>query len=371
MENGTLSTVAATSRPIVRFEKIHKDFGSFKAVDGVTLDVPNNSFFALLGPSGCGKTTLLRMLAGFEHATSGRILIDGEDMAGIPPNQRPVNMVFQSYAVFPHMTVRENVGYGLKVSGVPKSEMEPRVEEAIDMVKLNLFADRKPDKLSGGQRQRVALARALVKKPKLLLLDEPLSALDKKLREDMQLELVRLQQEVGISFMIVTHDQDEALCLADQIAVMSKGKVLQVAPPWDLYEEPNCRFVADFIGEMNLFEGDMRSAEQGRARLDLKGIGLVDVPWDYPLTPDVALAVRPEKMRLYREEPELGWVRLPGKVAQVAYFGDNSQVFVETDQAGRIVVLRHNQSRSREEPYRAGTECWVAFEPADGIVLTD
>ncbi|HWL67051.1 MAG TPA: ABC transporter ATP-binding protein [Geminicoccus sp.] len=357
--------------PIVRFENIEKSFGSFKAVDGVTLDVPNNSFFALLGPSGCGKTTLLRMLAGFEYPTSGRILIDGEDMAGIPPNKRPVNMVFQSYAVFPHMTVRENVGYGLKVSGVPKSEIEPRVEEAIQMVRLDGFADRKPDKLSGGQRQRVALARALVKKPKLLLLDEPLSALDKKLREDMQLELVRLQQEVGISFVIVTHDQDEALSMADLIAVMNRGKVLQVAPPWDLYEEPNCRFVADFIGEMNLFEGRMLSADGGQARLDLKGIGLVDVPWDYPPTSDVALAVRPEKMRLYREEPELGWVRLPGKVAQVAYFGDNSQVFVETSQAGRVVVLRHNQSRSRDEPYRTGADCWVAFEPTDGIVLSD
>jgi spermidine/putrescine ABC transporter ATP-binding subunit len=357
--------------PIVRFENIEKSFGSFKAVDGVTLDVPNNAFFALLGPSGCGKTTLLRMLAGFEHPTSGRILIDGEDMAGIPPNKRPVNMVFQSYAVFPHMTVRENVGYGLRVSGVPRGEIEPRVEEAIQMVRLDGFADRKPDKLSGGQRQRVALARALVKKPKLLLLDEPLSALDKKLREDMQLELVRLQQEVGISFVIVTHDQDEALSMADLIAVMNRGRVLQVAQPWDLYEEPNCRFVADFIGEMNLFEGRMLSADGGQARLDLKGIGLVDVPWDYPATSDVALAVRPEKMRLYREEPELGWVRLPGKVAQVAYFGDNSQVFVETSQAGRVVVLRHNQSRSRDEPYRAGTDCWVAFEPNDGIVLSD
>ncbi|WP_159716438.1 ABC transporter ATP-binding protein [Geminicoccus flavidas] len=357
--------------PIVRFENIEKSFGSFKAVDGVTLDVPNNSFFALLGPSGCGKTTLLRMLAGFEHPTSGRVLIDGEDMAGIPPNKRPVNMVFQSYAVFPHMTVRENVGYGLRVSGVPRGEIGPRVEDALRMVRLEAFADRKPDKLSGGQRQRVALARALVKKPKLLLLDEPLSALDKKLREDMQLELVRLQQEVGISFVIVTHDQDEALSMADLIAVMNRGKVLQVAPPWDLYEEPNCRFVADFIGEMNLFEGRMLSADGGQARLDLKGIGLVDVPWDYPATSDVALAVRPEKMRLYREEPELGWVRLPGKVAQVAYFGDNSQVFVETSQAGRVVVLRHNQSRSRDEPYRTGTDCWVAFEPTDGIVLSD
>jgi spermidine/putrescine ABC transporter ATP-binding subunit len=279
--------------PIVRFENVRRSFGSFHAVDGISLDVPNNAFFALLGPSGCGKTTLLRMLAGFEHPTAGRILIDGEDMAGIPPNRRPVNMVFQSYAVFPHMSVRENVGYGLKVSGVPRSEIDPRVEEALHMVKLEAFADRKPDKLSGGQRQRVALARALVKKPKLLLLDEPLSALDKKLREDMQLELVRLQQEVGISFVIVTHDQDEALSMADLIAVMNRGKVLQVAPPWDLYEEPNCRFVADFIGEMNLFEGDMLSADGGRARVDLKGIGLVDVPWDYPVTPQIALAVRP------------------------------------------------------------------------------
>ena len=375
MSESRLATATpATSRaPIVRFENVVKSFGSFTAVDHVTLDVPHNAFFALLGPSGCGKTTLLRMLAGFEHPTSGRILIDGEDMAGIPPNKRPVNLVFQSYAVFPHMSVRENVGYGLKVAGVPKNEIDPRVAEAIAMVKLDQFADRKPDKLSGGQRQRVALARALVKKPKLLLLDEPLSALDKKLREDMQLELVRLQQEVGISFVIVTHDQDEALSMADLIAVMNKGKVLQVAPPWDLYEEPNSRFVADFIGEMNLFEGVMTSADQvqKRARLDLKGVGLVDVGWEYPPISDVALAVRPEKMRLYRDEPELGWVRLPGTVAQVAYFGDNSQVFVQTEQAGRLAVLRHNQSRSRDEPYKTGQACWVAFDPADGIVLTD
>ena len=225
-----------SAAPIVRIEDVTKRFGEVVAVDRVSLDIRPGEFFALLGPSGCGKTTLLRMLAGFEQQSEGRILIDGQDMAGVQPNRRPVNMVFQSYAVFPHMTVFDNVAYGLKVSRMPRPEIGPRVEEALAMVRLDGYDERKPDQLSGGQRQRVALARALVKRPKVLLLDEPLSALDKKLREDMQLELVRLQHEVGITFVIVTHDQEEALSMADRIAVMDRGRVLQVASPDELYE---------------------------------------------------------------------------------------------------------------------------------------
>ena len=247
--------------PIIEISNVTKRFGSVvTAVDDVTLDIQPGEFFALLGPSGCGKTTLLRMLAGFETPTTGEVRIAGKDMAGVPPNRRDVNMVFQSYAVFPHMTVAENVGYGLKVTATPRAEIESRVEEALGLVQLEGYGERKPDQLSGGQRQRVALARALVKKPQVLLLDEPLSALDAKLREAMQLELVGLQHAVGITFVIVTHDQDEALSMADRIAVMDSGRVRQVAPPEELYEFPSSRFVADFIGKMNLFQGEASSA---------------------------------------------------------------------------------------------------------------
>jgi spermidine/putrescine ABC transporter ATP-binding subunit len=243
------------NEPIIRIEGATKRFGSTAAVDDVSLEIAANEFFALLGPSGCGKTTLLRLLAGLERAGEGRILIDGEDMAGVPPNRRPVNMVFQSYAVFPHMSVAQNVAYGLKVTGVRRAEIQGRVAEALAMVRLDGLDERRPDQLSGGQRQRVALARALIKRPKVLLLDEPLSALDRKLREEMQLELVRLQREVGITFLIVTHDQEEALSMADRIGVMDRGRLLQVAPPQELYESPSCHMVADFIGKMNLFPG--------------------------------------------------------------------------------------------------------------------
>ena len=243
-------------KPIISIRNVYKRFGgSVVAVDNANLEIGEGEFFALLGPSGCGKTTLLRMLAGFENPTEGEIIIDGHRMDGVDPNRRPVNMVFQSYAVFPHMSVLKNVGYGLRVTGVPPEETQKRALEALALVKMERFADRMPNQLSGGQRQRVALARALVKRPRVLLLDEPLSALDAKLREAMQLELVRLQHAVGITFVIVTHDQDEALSMANRIAVMESGKVRQIAAPADLYEFPNSRFVADFIGKMNLFEG--------------------------------------------------------------------------------------------------------------------
>lgn len=248
---------AAPAKTIIRFENVTKRYGKVLAVDDVSLSIDEGEFFALLGPSGCGKTTLLRMLAGFETPSEGRILIDGQDISKVPPNKRPVNMVFQSYAVFPHMTVADNVAYGLKVDGVHAAERDRRVQEALGLVKLDGYGARKPDQLSGGQRQRVALARALVKRPRVLLLDEPLSALDAKLREAMRSELTLLQEKVGITFLFVTHDQDEALAMASRCAVMNRGLLQQVATPSDLYEYPNSRFVADFIGSVNMFEGKL------------------------------------------------------------------------------------------------------------------
>ena len=264
---------------IVSIRNVTKKFpGGVVAVDNVNLDIAQNEFFALLGPSGCGKTTLLRMLSGLETPTAGQINIAGQDMALTPPNKRPTNMVFQSYAVFPHMTVAQNVGYGLKVTGVEASEIKRRVAEGLEMVKLTALADRKPDQMSGGQRQRVALARALVKRPKVLLLDEPLSALDAKLRDDMRLELTRLQETVGITFIIVTHDQDEALSMASRIAVMEKGAVQQVATPSELYEHPKSRFVADFIGKVNLIDAKVLGQSGTAVTCEAKGLGKVELP---------------------------------------------------------------------------------------------
>jgi spermidine/putrescine ABC transporter ATP-binding subunit len=357
--------------PIVRVEALTKRFGPTVAVDRVSLAIAANEFFALLGPSGCGKTTLLRMLAGFETASEGRILIDGEDMGGVVPNRRPVNMVFQSYAVFPHMTVAENVAYGLRVSGTPRAEIGPRVEAALVMVRLEGLEERRPDQLSGGQRQRVALARALIKRPKVLLLDEPLSALDKKLREEMQLELVRLQHEVGITFVIVTHDQEEALSMADRIAVMDRGRILQTAPPDQLYESPNCRMVADFIGTTNLFLGRVLGRADDGIRLDAEGIGELCLPEDGEPGSEVGIAVRPEKVRISHERPENGLIAVPGRVAQLAYFGDYSHVFVEAGPNLRITCYRTNHSRHQAGALAVGDTCWVSWHPADCILLTE
>jgi spermidine/putrescine ABC transporter ATP-binding subunit len=359
--------------PIIRIEGATKRFGSTAAVDDVSLEIAANEFFALLGPSGCGKTTLLRLLAGLERAGGGRILIDGEDMAGVPPNRRPVNMVFQSYAVFPHMSVAQNVAYGLKVTGVPHAEIQGRVAEALAMVRLDGLDERQPDQLSGGQRQRVALARALIKRPKVLLLDEPLSALDRKLREEMQLELVRLQREVGITFLIVTHDQEEALSMADRIGVMDQGRLLQVAPPQELYESPSCRMVADFIGKMNLFPGrviDVRAdalrveSELGELSFERAGLGRPrgDVG-------EVGVAVRPEKIQLLRAPPPDGLIAVHGRVAQLAYLGDASLVYVETAAGRRITCSRPNQRRGTGTPIAVGETCWVAWEPSDCLLL--
>ncbi len=355
---------------IVRIEGVTKRFaGGVTAVDSVDLEIQRGEFFALLGPSGCGKTTLLRMIAGFEIPSEGRVLIDGEDMSTTPPNRRPINMVFQSYAVFPHMTVAKNVAYGLKVEGVAPAEIGPRVEEALALVKLDGYGARLPGQLSGGQRQRVALARALVKQPKVLLLDEPLSALDAKLREAMQLELVRLQHAVGITFVIVTHDQEEALSMADRIAVMDEGVIRQLAPPEVLYEYPNSRFVADFIGKMNLFEGKVITREGARLLLDVAGVGRVSVPCEDDHNGAVGVAIRPEKLHLGRDKPDGHTIALCGVVTNLAYFGESSQVFLTTEEGRSLMISQANASRTTRSGPRKGETLWCWWEPADTLVL--
>jgi spermidine/putrescine ABC transporter ATP-binding subunit len=355
---------------IVRIESVTKRFAGVVAVDDVSLEIRPNELFALLGPSGCGKTTLLRMLAGFERASAGRILIDGEDMARVPPNRRPVNMVFQSYAVFPHMSVADNVAYGLQVTGTPRAEIAPRLRDALAMVRLSGLEERRPDQLSGGQRQRVALARALIKRPKVLLLDEPLSALDRKLRQEMQLELVRLQHDVGITFVIVTHDQEEALSMADRIAVMDHGRILQIAPPGELYEEPNCRMVADFIGTMNLFPARVVGAANPGIRVEAAGLGAFELPAVAPTSGEIGVAVRPEKVRLSREPPGNGAIAVRGRVAQVAYFGDYSHLSIEAAPEIRITCYRTHDSRRDPGGIAEGDICWASWDPADCILLT-
>ncbi|WP_022729907.1 ABC transporter ATP-binding protein [Fodinicurvata sediminis] len=363
-------------RTILSLRGVTKAFGDFIAVEDVNLDIAENEFFALLGPSGCGKTTLLRMLAGFEMPNAGTIHLDGKDMSLQPANKRPVNMVFQSYAVFPHMSVRENVAYGLKVAGVGRSEARDRVEEALQLVKLDSQADKQPDQLSGGQRQRVALARALIKRPRVLLLDEPLSALDAKLREAMQMELVRLRHALGITFIIVTHDQDEALSMADRVAVMNDGQVQQVAAPQTLYEYPSRRFVADFIGKMNLFTGRLEARHEDRLDVRVEGLGPMTAPvvdsTVFEGREELDLAVRPEKVRVTAEAPEgESRVKRQGTVKQVAYYGDMSYVFVTLDGAFTINANVQNEARRNEPALRPGDRVWCSWEARDMLVLQD
>ncbi len=359
------------ARPIISIREVTKVFGgSVTAVDDVSLEIYEGEFFALLGPSGCGKTTLLRMLAGFEIPSGGELLLDGADVSGVPPNKRPINMVFQSYAVFPHMSVFDNVAYGLKITRVAKAEIVQRVEEALELVKLGGYGSRKPDQLSGGQRQRVALARALVKRPRVLLLDEPLSALDAKLREAMQLELVRLRETVGITFVIVTHDQNEALSMANRIAVMESGRVRQVAGPAELYEYPNCRFVADFIGKMNLFEGRVVGLDGNQIKVSVQGLGEVSLPAVEGAQGEVGIAVRPEKLRLDREQPDAGRLSVRGRVSEVAYYGDSSSVFIADALDRTIVANVQNEARSIAPQMSVGDELWCSWDPKDTLVLT-
>jgi len=365
------------SESLIAIEQATKRFGAQVAVDAVSLSIAEGEFFALLGPSGCGKTTLLRLIAGFENADGGTILIDGTDMAGVEPQDRPVGMVFQSYALFPHMNVARNVGYGLRVTGVPRAETERRVAEALALVKLEDLAERMPSQLSGGQRQRVALARALVKRPRVLLLDEPLSALDAKLREQMRQELVRLKHSVGITFIIVTHDQSEALSMADRVAVMEQGRVRQIAAPVELYERPNCRFVAEFIGRVNLFEGQVTSIQdRGRAhqlKIDSEALGSIAIPVNGAAVAVSARAVgvRPEKVRLDILDPGSGRIRVVGQVSEIAYFGDFSQVTLSGDGYRGVTATLSNLSRQAGSTVTIGDRLWASWEPGDMLVLAD
>lgn len=373
------------AKPIITFENVTKRFGKMVAVDNVSLTIHEGEFFSLLGPSGCGKTTLLRMLAGFETPTEGRILIDGQDISNVPPNKRPVNMVFQSYAVFPHMSVADNVAYGLVVDKVGKAERDRRVEEALELVQLGGLGHRKPDQLSGGQRQRVALARALVKRPRVLLLDEPLSALDAKLREQMRTELCTLQEKVGITFIMVTHDQDEALALASRCAVMSRGVLQQVATPSDLYEFPNSRFVADFIGSVNLFEGVLAVDEPSHAVIKSPDLP-VDIFLDHGVTGPrggaVWAAIRPEKIELHKKEgdtpPNLGDCphgtnAVAGVIKHEAYLGGQSTYEVEiatpSGSGRRVKVQRSNLTRWDQEDFKLGETVWLCWHACSPAVL--
>jgi spermidine/putrescine ABC transporter ATP-binding subunit len=357
--------------PIISVRDVSRRFpGGVLALDDVSLDIGEGEFFALLGPSGCGKTTLLRILAGFDYPTEGFVRIGGENVDGVPPNRRPVNMVFQSYAVFPHMSVADNVAYGLRVTGTGRSEAAARVREALELVQLEEYGRRKPHQLSGGQRQRVALARALVKRPKVLLLDEPLSALDAKLREAMQLELVRLQETVGITFIIVTHDQREALSVADRIAVMRDGRVLQLGTPTEIYESPRSRFVAEFIGTMNLFEATALSWEGGRLTAFVNGLGKFDLPCEEDPGTDIGLAVRPEKMRILEAPPDEGLVGVEATVERTAYHGNDSRVFLRTELGVPLEVnLRWDTREGGDHP--ASGRVWVAWRREDTLVLSE
>jgi putrescine transport system ATP-binding protein len=362
------------AKPFITFRNVTKRFGDFTAVDDLTLNIYHREFFALLGASGCGKSTLLRMLAGFERPTSGEIILDGQDIAGIPPYKRPVNMMFQSYALFPHMTVESNIGFGLRQDGMPKNEIAERVTQMLKLVKLEQFAKRKPHQLSGGQRQRVALARSLAKRPKVLLLDEPLGALDKKLREETQFELMDLQQELGLTFVVVTHDQEEAMTMADRIAVMSHGKVIQVATPAEIYEAPNSRFVADFIGDVNILDGKVSANGNGKIELAVnEGFTIRTATGNGPATGSAAgFAIRPEKMKVTRAAPADASVNAAqGEVWDIGYLGDMTVFYVKLDSGKVVKASMLNAQREVEDPIAYDEKVWVSFGETAGVVLKD
>ncbi|MCO4756970.1 MAG: polyamine ABC transporter ATP-binding protein [Oceanospirillaceae bacterium] len=377
------STAAATkevplwkqdgAEPFLKIENVTKMFGEFTAVDNVSLNIYKNELFCLLGGSGSGKSTLLRMLAGFESPTSGRILIDGVDMSGIQPWKRPVNMMFQSYALFPHLTVADNVAFGLKREGVGRSEVKKRVAEMLDMVQLGHLGKRKPNQLSGGQRQRVALARSLIKRPKLLLLDEPLGALDKKLREETQFELINIQEELGVTFVVVTHDQEEAMTLASRIGVMNNGVIVQTDEPHDVYEYPNSRFVAEFVGSVNLFEGQVTQDEPDSVRISSPEAGAtLYVNHGISCAPDqvVHVAIRPEKITISHTRPNQSENCLQGEIEEIAYMGSLSVFKVRLPSGKEVRVTQPNFTRDMGERFTWNDKVFLFWDEDSSVVLT-
>jgi putrescine transport system ATP-binding protein len=361
------------ARPFVRVDRITKKFGDFVAVDDVSLDIYQKEIFCLLGGSGCGKTTLLRMLAGFERPTAGKVYIDGVDVTNMPPYDQAVNMMFQSYALFPHMTVEQNVAFGLKQMKIPKPEVARRVTEMLEMVKLGPFGKRKPHQLSGGQRQRVALARALVTKPKLLLLDEPLAALDKKLREHTQFELINIQESLGVTFIVVTHDQEEAMTLSTRIGVMNHGEIVQVGTPSEIYEYPNSRFVTEFIGSVNMFEGRLTEDEPAYVRIqcdDIEAPIYVDHGVSAAPNATVWAAIRPEKIHLGRQQPEGPDNWTMGVVRDIAYMGDLSVYLLRLDSGKVIRVTQPNSYRHAEDRITWDERVYLSWHASSPVVVT-
>ena len=359
-------------KPLIQFKGVTKCFGDFTAIDDLTQDIYEREFFALLGPSGCGKTTMMRMLAGFDNPTKGQILIAGQDMAGIPPNERAVNMMFQSYALFPHLTIWENIAFGLKRMGMPKDQLSARVEEMLRLTRLTKFAKRKPHQISGGQRQRVALARSLARAPKLLLLDEPLGALDKKLREETQFELMDIQEKTGTTFVIVTHDQEEAMTVASRVAVMDEGRIMQVATPANIYEEPNSVYVADFIGDVNIIQGKaQRTGDDG-----------YDIHWAEGYEPFHAktparlddgqtayIAIRPEKITVSSEKPEGAVNAIKGTIVDIGYLGNISTYHVKIPGGLMVKAQATNTRRLSRRGFTWEDEVWLSWTQTAGSVL--
>ena len=359
----------------IRIRSVSKLFGDFVAIDDVSLDIAQGELFSILGGSGCGKTTLLRILAGFEQPTRGRVEIDGVDVTDIPAYDRPVNMMFQSYAIFPHMSVEKNISYGLRKDKVGSAEIAQRVDEVIELVQLGDFRKRDPDQLSGGQRQRVALARALIKRPKVLLLDEPLAALDKKLREHTQFELMNIQHELGITFVVVTHDQEEAMTLSTRIAVMNKGRLLQVGEPREIYEYPETRFVADFIGTINTFEGRVSSVDEQHIQVNCETAGgdlMAFNEHELKSGDKVCIAVRPEKIFISRDPPENSEdIRIRGTVDDLGYLGNLSLYRVRLESGKVILVSQQNRQRSAKRSIEWEEQIWVSWRPRSSIVLVN
>ena len=361
-----------TAKPLIRFSNVTKQFGDFTAVRNLTLDIYEHEFFALLGPSGCGKTTMMRMLAGFEDPSSGQIELAGQDIVPVPPNKRAVNMMFQSYALFPHLNVWDNIAFGLRRAAMPKDALRARVEEMLKLTRLERFARRKPHQISGGQRQRVALARSLAKSPRLLLLDEPMGALDKKLRQDTQFELMDIQEKTGTTFVIVTHDQEEAMTVASRVAVMDEGELIQVATPSAIYEAPNCVYVADFIGDVNIIEGAVHPCGPTCYKLHwAEGFAPLVASSEQPFATaqKVFLAIRPEKMHISAEPPAGAENTIQGRVHDIAYLGNISTYHVEVA-GGRILKAQAaNTRRIENRGFTWDDQVWLSWAANAGVLL--